>query len=93
MALGVSSLIVVLSVMNGLAGELTGRLLKAVPHLEVRSVAAASNVIETTELNGLTFNPYIRRQLMPRRLLILWSRADRRRCNESGAFLNDRSGG
>ena len=68
MALGVSSLIVVLSVMNGLAGELTGRLLKAVPHLEVRSVAAASNVIETTELNGLTFShtPYIRRQLMLR---------------------------
>ena len=68
MALGVSSLIVVLSVMNGLAGELTGRLLKAVPHLEVSNVAAASNVIETTELNGLTFNhtPYIRRQLMLR---------------------------
>ncbi|MED5355655.1 MAG: ABC transporter permease, partial [Pseudomonadota bacterium] len=68
MALGVSSLIVVLSVMNGLAGELTGRLLKAVPHLEVSNVAAASNVVETTELNGLTFNhtPYIRRQLMLR---------------------------
>ena len=68
MALGVSSLIVVLSVMNGLAGELTGRLLKAVPHLEVSSVSVASSVLETTELDGLTFTytPYIRRQLMLR---------------------------
>ena len=68
MALGVSSLIVVLSVMNGLAGELTGRLLKAVPHLEVSSVSVASSVLETTELDGLTFSytPYIRRQLMLR---------------------------
>ncbi|MEC8158288.1 MAG: FtsX-like permease family protein [Pseudomonadota bacterium] len=68
MALGVSSLIVVLSVMNGLAGELTGRLLKAVPHLEVGDVIAASSVIETTELDGLTlkYTPYIRRQLMLR---------------------------
>ena len=66
MALGVSSLIV-LSVMNDHQVNLS-RLLKAVPHLEVRSVAAASNVIETTELNGLTFDhtPYIRRQLMLR---------------------------
>ena len=65
MALGVSSLIVVLSVMNGLAGELTGRWLKAVPHLEVSSVSVASSVLETTELDGLTFSytPYIRRQL------------------------------
>ena len=53
MALGVSSLIVVLSVMNGLAGELTGRLLKAVPHLEVSNVSAASTIIETTELLSL----------------------------------------
>lgn len=68
MALGVSSLIVVLSVMNGLAGELTDRLLKAVPHLEVSSVSVASSVLETTELDGLTFSytPYIRRQLMLR---------------------------
>ena len=68
MALGVSSLIVVLSVMNGLAGELTGRLLKAIPHLEVSSVSVASSVLETTELDGLTFSytPYIRRQLMLR---------------------------
>lgn len=68
MALGVSSLIVVLSVMNGLAGELTGRLLKAVPHLEVSSVSVASSVLETTELDGLSFSytPYIRRQLMLR---------------------------
>ena len=36
MALGVASLIVVLSVMNGLAGELTGRLLNAIPHVELR---------------------------------------------------------
>lgn len=68
MALGVSSLIVVLSVMNGLAGELTGRLLKAIPHLEVSSVSVASSVLATTELDGLTFSytPYIRRQLMLR---------------------------
>ena len=33
MALGVASLIVVLSVMNGLAGELTGRLLNSIPHV------------------------------------------------------------
>ncbi len=68
MALGVSSLIVVLSVMNGLAGELTGRLLKAVPHLELSSVSAASSVLETTEVVGLTLShtPYIRRQLMLR---------------------------
>jgi len=68
MALGVSSLIVVLSVMNGLAGELTDRLLKAVPHLEVNDVSTASGVIELTELEGLTFShtPFIRRQLMLR---------------------------
>ena len=68
MALGVSSLIVVLSVMNGLAGELTGRLLKAVPHLELSNVSAASSVLETTEVVGLTLShtPYIRRQLMLR---------------------------
>ena len=35
MAIGVASLIVVLSVMNGLAGELTGRLLNATPHISV----------------------------------------------------------
>ena len=37
MAVGVASLIVVLSVMNGLAGELTGRLLNAVPHVSISS--------------------------------------------------------
>ena len=68
MALGVASLIVVLSVMNGLAGELTGRLLKAVPHLEVHDVSSAVGVIETLEVDGLSIShtPYIRRQLMLR---------------------------
>ena len=68
MALGVASLIVVLSVMNGLAGELTGRLLKAVPHLEVHEVSSAVGVIETLEVDGLSIShtPYIRRQLMLR---------------------------
>ncbi|MCH1603117.1 MAG: ABC transporter permease [Luminiphilus sp.] len=68
MALGVASLIVVLSVMNGLAGELTGRLLKAVPHLEVHEVSSALGVIETLEVDGLSIShtPYIRRQLMLR---------------------------
>jgi lipoprotein-releasing system permease protein len=68
MALGVASLIVVLSVMNGLAGELTGRLLKAVPHLEVHEVSSAVDVIETLEVDGLSIShtPYIRRQLMLR---------------------------
>ena len=68
MALGVASLIVVLSVMNGLAGELTGRLLKAVPHLEVQEVSSAVGVIETLEVDGLSIShtPYIRRQLMLR---------------------------
>lgn len=37
MALGVASLITVLSVMNGFAGELTGRILSLVPHLQVES--------------------------------------------------------
>ena len=68
MALGVASLIVVLSVMNGLAGELTGRLLKAVPHLEVHEVSSAVDVIETLEVDGLSIShtPYVRRQLMLR---------------------------
>ena len=68
MALGVASLIVVLSVMNGLAGELTGRLLKAVPHLEVHDVSSAVGVIETLEVDGLSIShtPYVRRQLMLR---------------------------
>ena len=68
MTLGVTSLIVVLSVMNGLAGELTGRLLKAVPHLEVSDVSTASTVVETIELDELILSqtPYIRRQLMLR---------------------------
>lgn len=65
MTLGVTSLIVVLSVMNGLAGELTGRLLKAVPHLEVSDVSTASAVVESIELDELILSqtPYIRRQL------------------------------
>jgi lipoprotein-releasing system permease protein len=68
MALGVASLIVVLSIMNGLAGELTGRLLKAVPHLEVHEVSSALGVIETLEVDGLSIShtPYVRRQLMLR---------------------------
>ena len=36
MVLGVTSLITVMSIMNGFAGELYGRLLALVPHLEVR---------------------------------------------------------
>ncbi len=39
MALGVASLITVLSVMNGFAGELRGRILSLVPHLQVESTA------------------------------------------------------
>ena len=42
MAVGVASLIVVLSVMNGLAGELTGRLLNAVPHVTVEPISSSS---------------------------------------------------
>lgn len=38
MVLGVTSLITVMSIMNGFAGELYGRLLALVPHLEVRDV-------------------------------------------------------
>jgi lipoprotein-releasing system permease protein len=39
MALGVASLITVLSVMNGFAGELRDRILSLVPHLQIESVA------------------------------------------------------
>ena len=37
MALGVASLITVLSVMNGFAGELRDRILSLVPHVQVES--------------------------------------------------------
>ena len=68
MALGVSSLIVVLSVMNGLAGELTGRLLNAVAHLEVSFTPTASESLENLALDKLTIShtPYVRRQIMLR---------------------------
>lgn len=68
MALGVSSLIVVLSVMNGLAGELTGRLLRAVAHVEVDDAPRASAVIEQLEIDRITLTQtaYLRRQLMLR---------------------------
>lgn len=41
MALGVASLITVLAVMNGFAGELRDRILSLVPHLEVQSDSAS----------------------------------------------------
>jgi len=49
MAIGVASLIVVMSVMNGLAGELTGRLLSAVPHITILSTGSLS---ESKALSG-----------------------------------------
>jgi lipoprotein-releasing system permease protein len=41
LALGVASLITVMSVMNGLAGELRGRLLSVIPHAEITLVDEA----------------------------------------------------
>ncbi|REJ66533.1 MAG: lipoprotein-releasing system transmembrane subunit, LolC/LolE family [Proteobacteria bacterium] len=71
MAVGVASLIVVLSVMNGLAGELTGRLLNAVPHV---SVTATGSLAESNALSqrlqsdwpGAAASPFIKRQVMLR---------------------------
>ena len=71
MALGVASLIVVLSVMNGLAGELTGRLLNAIPHVELRFIdydGDAQALAERVELSqpGIAAAPYLKRQVMAR---------------------------
>lgn len=71
MALGVASLIVVLSVMNGLAGELTGRLLNAIPHVELRfhdydgDAQAFATRVEKSHA-GIAAAPYIKRQVMTR---------------------------
>ena len=43
MALGVATLITVLSVMNGFAGELRGRILSLVPHLQLEAPAPLDN--------------------------------------------------
>lgn len=73
MALGVASLIVVLSVMNGLAGELTGRLLNAIPHVSVTSTGslaeshALSQRLED-DWSGARASPFIKRQVMLRAL-------------------------
>ena len=68
MTLGVSSLIVVLSVMNGLAGELTGRLLNAVAHIEVDFMPTASASLDNLQVDDLkiSHSHYIRRQIMLR---------------------------
>ena len=73
MAVGVASLIVVLSVMNGLAGELTGRLLNAIPHVSIASTGsltesrALSQTVEET-WSGARASPFIKRQVMLRSL-------------------------
>lgn len=73
MAVGVASLIVVLSVMNGLAGELTGRLLNAVPHVSISSTGpldesrALSQTLED-DWSGAQASPFIKRQVMLRSL-------------------------
>lgn len=73
MAIGVASLIVVLSVMNGLAGELTGRLLNAVPHVTIapagllpESKALSERLEERWE--GAVSSPFLSRQVMLRSL-------------------------
>lgn len=73
MAIGVASLIVVLSVMNGLAGELTGRLLNAVPHVTIaptgllpESHALSERLEERWE--GAVSSPFLSRQVMLRSL-------------------------
>jgi lipoprotein-releasing system permease protein len=73
MAVGVASLIVVLSVMNGLAGELTGRLLNAVPHVSIVSTGslAESRALSQTledKWSGARAFPFIKRQVMLRSL-------------------------
>ena len=75
MAVGVASLIVVLSVMNGLAGELTGRLLNAVPHV---SIMSTGSLVESRALSqrlqedwaGSRASPFLRRQVMLRSLFV-----------------------
>lgn len=75
MAVGVASLIVVLSVMNGLAGELTGRLLNAVPHV---SIMSTGSLVESRALSkrlqadwaGARASPFLRRQVMLRSLFV-----------------------
>ena len=73
MAVGVASLIVVLSVMNGLAGELTGRLLNAVPHVSISSTGpldesrALAQTLED-DWSGAQASPFIKRQVMLRSL-------------------------
>jgi len=75
MAVGVASLIVVLSVMNGLAGELTGRLLNAVPHV---SIMSTGSLVESRALSDrlqadwadARASPFLRRQVMLRSLFV-----------------------
>ena len=50
LALGVASLITVMSVMNGLASELRGRLLSVIPHAEITAVDES----QTPDLLNLT---------------------------------------
>jgi lipoprotein-releasing system permease protein len=65
MALGIASLITVLSVMNGFAGELRDRILALVPHLELQSTAGplddwrelSSRLLANPEVEGAA--PYI----------------------------------
>ena len=73
MAIGVASLIVVLSVMNGLASELTGRLLNAVPHVTVAPTGTTQEskvVAQDVEKRwqGATASSFLTRQVMLRSL-------------------------
>ena len=51
LALGVASLITVMSVMNGLAGELRGRLLSVIPHAEI-TLADEAGASDTLDLDA-----------------------------------------
>ncbi len=70
MALGVASLITVLSVMNGFAGELRDRILSLVPHLQIESAAGqlpdwqqlATRVELTAGVTGVA--PYIESKVL-----------------------------
>lgn len=56
LALGVASLITVMSVMNGLAGELRGRLLSVIPHAEITladDAARASSALDPEVFSAL----------------------------------------
>ena len=55
LALGVASLITVMSVMNGLAGELRGRLLSVIPHAEITLAdgAGASGAMDPAVFKSL----------------------------------------